>query len=121
MTARVWSDGPASAAHPTKTGTVKARRDRLDAAIEQVAGDSEFTPLVRRVACLRGISTLTAFALAVEIGDWTRFTPKAPSCGNQPAHISLTARRQRHVHHQRSDEARSRRRGPPRRRLTMPP
>ena len=25
-------------------------------------------------ACLRGVSTLTAFGLAVEIGDWTRFT-----------------------------------------------
>jgi len=54
--------------------TIKARRDRLDAAIDQLAADSEFTPLVHRLACLRGISTLTAFALAVEIGDWTRFT-----------------------------------------------
>ncbi len=24
--------------------------------------------------------------------------PKAPSCGNQPTNISLTARRQRHAH-----------------------
>ncbi|MGH3357491.1 MAG: transposase [Nocardioidaceae bacterium] len=54
--------------------TVKARRDRLDAAIEQMAADSEFTPRVRRLGCLRGISTLTGFALAVEIGDWHRFT-----------------------------------------------
>jgi transposase len=54
--------------------TVTARRDRLDAAITRMAGDSEFTPVVRRLACLRGISTLTAFALAVEIGDWHRFT-----------------------------------------------
>lgn len=53
---------------------VKARRDRLDAAIEQMAAESEFTPLVRRLGCLRGISTLTGFALAVEIGDWHRFT-----------------------------------------------
>ena len=53
---------------------VKARRDRLDAAIEQMAADCEFTPLVRRLGCLRGISTLTGFALAVEIGDWHRFT-----------------------------------------------
>jgi transposase len=52
----------------------KARRDRLDAAIEEMAGDSEFTPLVRRLGCLRGVSTLTGFALAVEIGDWHRFT-----------------------------------------------
>jgi transposase len=53
---------------------VKARRDRLDAVIEQLAADSEFTPLVRRLGCLRGIGTLTGFALAVEIGDWHRFT-----------------------------------------------
>ena len=29
---------------------------------------------MRRLGCLRGISTLTGFALAVEIGDWRRFT-----------------------------------------------
>jgi transposase len=52
----------------------KARRDRLDAAIEQIAAQSEFTPVVRRLGCLRGVSTLTGFALAVEIGDWHRFT-----------------------------------------------
>jgi transposase len=54
--------------------TVSARRDRLDKAITAMAGDSEFTPVVRRLGCLRGVSTLTAFALAVEIGDWHRFT-----------------------------------------------
>jgi transposase len=52
----------------------KARRDRLDTAIEEMAADSEFTPVVRRLGCLRGIGTLTGFALAVEIGDWHRFT-----------------------------------------------
>jgi transposase len=51
-----------------------ARRDRLDDAIEALAADSRFTPVVRRLGCLRGISTLTGFALAVEIGEWTRFT-----------------------------------------------
>jgi hypothetical protein len=30
-----------------------------------------------RLGCLRRISTLTAFALAVEIGDWHRFTGNA--------------------------------------------
>ena len=39
-----------------------------------MAADSEFTPLVRRLGCLRGVGTLTGFALAVEIGDWHRFT-----------------------------------------------
>jgi transposase len=51
-----------------------ARRDRLDAAITAMAADSEFTDVVRRLSCLRGVSTLTGFALAVEIGDWQRFT-----------------------------------------------
>ena len=51
-----------------------ARRDRLDKAITTMAEDSPFTPLVNRLGCLRGISTLTGFALAVEITDWNRFT-----------------------------------------------
>ncbi len=55
---------------------VKARRDRLDAAIAAMAADSEFTPVVHRLGCLRGIGTLTGFALAVEIGEWGRFTGK---------------------------------------------
>jgi transposase len=53
---------------------VAARRDRLDKAIAELGADSEFTPVVHRLGCLRGVSTLTAFALAVEIGDWRRFT-----------------------------------------------
>ena len=53
---------------------IKARRDRLDKAIEDLANASEFTAVVRRLGCLRGVSTLTGFALAVEIGDWDRFT-----------------------------------------------
>jgi transposase len=123
--------------------SVKARRDRLDVLIEQMAAEGDFTPLLRRLGCLRGIGTLTRFALAVEVGDWDRFTgktigsfiglvpsecssgqsrsqgsitktgnthlrrllveardalqPNSPSCDNQPAHISLTARRPRHA------------------------
>lgn len=55
---------------------VKARRDRLDQAIATMAADSEFTPMVRRLGCLRGVGTLTGLALAVEVGDWQRFTGK---------------------------------------------
>ena len=40
----------------------------------------------------------------------TRSSRTAPSCGNQPAHISLTARRQRHAHH--TNSRRSTRRPP---------
>jgi hypothetical protein len=35
-----------------------------------LAVDSRFTPVIDRLTCLRGISTLTGFGLAVEIGDW---------------------------------------------------
>lgn len=48
------------------------RRNRLDTAITDMADASEFTAVVERLCCLRGVSTLTGFALAVEIGDWTR-------------------------------------------------
>ena len=51
---------------------VQDRRDRLDEAIRAMAAQSEFTSVVHRLACLRGISTLSAFGLAVEIGDWSR-------------------------------------------------
>src|SRR5699024_6022970 len=50
------------------------RRDRLDEQISAMATDCEFTPIVHRLGCLRGISTLTGLALAVEIGNWGRFT-----------------------------------------------
>jgi transposase len=48
------------------------RRDRLDEAITAMAANSTFTPVVTRLGCLRGVSILTAFGLAVEIGDWRR-------------------------------------------------
>lgn len=41
-----------------------------------MAADCEFTPALRPLGCLRGIGTLTGFALAVEVGDWNRFTGK---------------------------------------------
>ena len=53
------------------------RRDRLDEAITAMAADSEFTAVVGRLGCLRGVSTLTAFGLAVEIGDWSRLTGRS--------------------------------------------
>jgi transposase len=53
------------------------RRDRLDEAIVGLAADSEFALVVRRLGCLRGVSTLAAFGLAVEIGDWSRLTGRS--------------------------------------------
>ena len=57
-----------------RTTDLVTARKRLDGQIAVLAADSEFTPVTRRLACLRGISTLTAFSLAVELGDWHRFT-----------------------------------------------
>jgi transposase len=42
-----------------------------------MAAASPFAPVVGRLGCLRGVSTLTAFGLAVEVGDWHRFTGAA--------------------------------------------
>ena len=53
---------------------VQARRDRLDAAIAELATTPAWAPLVGRLGCLRGVGVLTAFGLAVEVGDWHRFT-----------------------------------------------
>ncbi len=61
------------AAYEAVTQTI-SRRDRLDKEITLMAADSQFTPLVNRLGCLRGVSTLTGFALAVEIPEWDRFT-----------------------------------------------
>ena len=86
----------------------KARRDRLDVAIAEMAAESEFTPLVHRLGCLRGVSTLTGFALAVEIGDWDRFTgntigsfvglvPSEHSSGSSRVQGSITKTGNTHV------------------------
>src|SRR5437588_1162854 len=42
-----------------------------------MAGGSAVTPVVIRLGCLRGVSTLTAFGLAVEIGDWHRLSGRS--------------------------------------------
>ena len=54
-----------------------SRRDQLDTVITAMAAHSEHTPVVRRLCCLRGVATLTAFGLAVEIGDWQRLTGRS--------------------------------------------
>ena len=51
-----------------------AARDRLDEQIVAVAASPRWADTVDRLGCLRGISALTGLALAVEIGDWSRFT-----------------------------------------------
>ncbi|MDJ0358622.1 IS110 family transposase, partial [Paenarthrobacter sp. PH39-S1] len=51
-----------------------ARLKRIDQRIAEVAKNCEYTPVVDALMCLRGIEVTTGFGLAVEIGDWTRFT-----------------------------------------------
>ena len=88
--------------------TVKARRDRLDAEIEEMATGGEYTDLVHRLGCLRGVGTLTGFALAVEVGDWNRFTgnsigsfvglvPSEHSSGSSRVQGSITKTGNTHV------------------------
>jgi len=43
--------------------SVRARRDALDRAICEEAATEPWAPVVGRLACLRGVSTLAAFAL----------------------------------------------------------
>lgn len=73
----------------------KARRDLLDEAIVELAGEPPFTEIVGRLCCLRGVSTLTALSLTVELGDWTRFQPQSlgPFLGLTPSEDSSGERR----------------------------
>lgn len=84
------------------------RRDRLDAQIADLAPGSEYAPIMRRLCCLRGISLLTGFGLAVEIGDWSRFTgatiaaylglvPSESSSGESRSQGSITKAGNRHA------------------------
>ena len=73
----------------------KTRRDALDAAIAELAATAPYVDVVERLVCLRGVSTLTAFALTVELGDWTRFRPESlgPFLGLTPSENSSGERR----------------------------
>ena len=51
-----------------------ARRDDLDGQIAELATEDRWAPTVTRLQCLRGVNTLSAFAMTVEIGDWSRLT-----------------------------------------------
>lgn len=54
------------------------RRDRLDSAIAERSGADDLAGVTSRLRALRGVSTVTAFGIAVEIGDFSRFaSPRA--------------------------------------------
>lgn len=51
-----------------------ARKDVLDERLSRLATDERLWPAVRRLRCFRGIDTLTALCLHLELGaDWQRF------------------------------------------------
>jgi transposase len=47
---------------------------RIDKQVAATAAACSYGPVIEALMCLRGIQMTTAFGLAVEIGDWTRFT-----------------------------------------------
>lgn len=49
------------------------RRARLDRAIEERAAGEDMAPAVSALRCVRGIPAVTAFSIAAEIGDFSRF------------------------------------------------
>src|SRR5712691_1867201 len=52
---------------------VDARIEQLERAIRETAEQGPWCQLVARLRCLRGVDTLTALGLVVEIGDFGRF------------------------------------------------
>jgi transposase len=50
-----------------------ARKAALDERLSRLAVEGKWWPTVARLRCFRGIDTLTAFVLCLEIGDFTRF------------------------------------------------
>jgi hypothetical protein len=73
----------------------KTRRDALDEAIAELAASRPYVDVVGRLVCLRGVSTPTALALTVELGDWSRFRPESlgPFLGLTPSEKSSGERR----------------------------
>ncbi len=60
---------------------LSARRDALDERLSWVATDPEFWPVVRRLRAFRGIDTLSALILLLEVADFARF-PRAVQLGS---------------------------------------
>jgi hypothetical protein len=58
-----------------------ARREALDERLSWVALDPEFWPTVRRLRAFRGLDTLSALIIVLEVADFTRF-PRAAQLGS---------------------------------------
>jgi transposase len=57
----------------TAVCALEQRRGTLDSTIEQAWPESPWAQTIARLRCMRGISTITAFGLCTEIGDFHRF------------------------------------------------
>ncbi len=55
-------------------GMLKEHLKRLETEIIAQIQTCEYQEVINALMCFRGIDVTTAFGLAVEIGDWTRFT-----------------------------------------------
>ena len=79
-----------------------ARKQALDERLSHVARDPEFWPLVSRFRCFRGLDTLSALIVVLEVSDFTRFhravqlgswlglVPSREQSGEQDRHGSIT-------------------------------
>jgi transposase len=82
VTRRIWLSGQRFA-YPAQQHTfetylhtvdlVDRRVEQLEAAIRDAADHGPWRELVAKLRCLRGVDTLTALGMAVEIGDFNRF------------------------------------------------
>jgi transposase len=61
------------------------RREALEATIGELIPSSPWADTIGRLRCLRGIDTLSAVGLCVEIGDWQRF----PKAGHLMSYLGL--------------------------------
>ena len=81
---------------------LSARKDALDERLSWVVSDPEFWPLVRRLRAFRGIDTLSAliitlevfdfarFSRAVQLGSWLGLVPSREQSGESDHHGSIT-------------------------------
>ena len=58
-----------------------ARKHALDERLSRLAFEGEWSQTVARLRCFRGIDTLTAFVLCLEVGDFGRFPRPAKLSG----------------------------------------
>lgn len=62
------------------TYSLERHRKSLDDAITKRSLEPDLAKTVAALSCVRGISTLTAFSMASEIADFTRFFMLASLC-----------------------------------------